>query len=198
MLPIPWGIRLRAWIGDPIERRPDEDPYAVAAELERQIRGAPWRASGGEPAPRARRRRRPPAGRRAVHDGIVKGGGMRRGFVVGAVVGAVLSLAVGIGAAVLPSTPTWALWRLKTAIDRNDTQEMSAMVDVASVTQRAVDELDGRNGGLDLGQLAAVLIDGGKVVTVFTDPDHPLEITGGDVLAAWWGMRCASCTAEDG
>lgn len=114
---------------------------------------------------------------------------MRRGFVVGAVAGGVLSLAVGIFAAVLPTTPTWALWRLKTAVDRNDVDELSAMVDIASVTQRAVDELDGRNGGLDLGQLAAVVIGGGKVTTVFTDPDHPLEITGSDVLAAWWAMR---------
>lgn len=114
---------------------------------------------------------------------------MRRGFVIGAVAGAVLSLAVGIFAAVLPTTPTWALWRLKTAIDRNDVDRISEMVDIASVTQRAVDELDGRNGGLDLGQLAAVMIDGGKITTVFTDPDHPLEITGSDVLSAWWSMR---------
>jgi 1-acyl-sn-glycerol-3-phosphate acyltransferase len=38
MLPIPWGIRMRFWAGDPIPRRPDEDPYAVLAEVERQIR----------------------------------------------------------------------------------------------------------------------------------------------------------------
>lgn len=113
---------------------------------------------------------------------------MRRGFVAGALVGAVLSIAVGVLAATLPATPTWALWRLKTAIDANDTEQISRMVDIASVTQRAVDELDGRDG-LDLGQLAAVVIGGGKVTTVFTDPEHPLEITGGDVLAAWWGMR---------
>lgn len=113
---------------------------------------------------------------------------MRRGFVAGAIAGAVLSVAVGVFAALLPTTPTWALWRLKTAIDANDAEQIGRMVDVASVTQRAVDELDGRNG-LDLGQLAAVVIGGGKVTTVFTDPEHPLEITGGDVLAAWWGMR---------
>lgn len=114
---------------------------------------------------------------------------MRRGFVVGAVVGGVLSLALGLTVAVLPSTPTWTLWRLKTAIDRNDAEELSALVDIASVTQRAVNELDGRDGRLDLGQLAAVVIGGGKVTTVFNDPDHPLEIDGGEVLAAWWGMR---------
>lgn len=114
---------------------------------------------------------------------------MRRGFVIGAVAGAVLSLGVGIFAAVLPTTPTWALWRLKTAIDQNDVDRISEMVDIASVTQRAVDELDGRKGGLDLGQLAAVMLDGGKITTVFTDPEHPLEIDGSDVLAAWWSMR---------
>ena len=113
---------------------------------------------------------------------------MRRGFVAGAAVGALLSIAVGVFAALLPSTPTWALWRLKSAIDANDADQISRMVDIASVTQRAVDELDGRNG-LSLGQLAAVVIDGGKVTTVFTDPEHPLEITGGEVLSAWWGMR---------
>lgn len=113
---------------------------------------------------------------------------MRRGFVAGALVGAILSVAMGVFAAVLPSTPTWALWRLKTAIDANDADQISKMVDIASVTQRAVDELDGRNG-MDLGQLAAVVMGGGKVTTVFTDPDHPLEITGGEVFSAWWGMR---------
>jgi len=37
MLPIPWGIRMRFWVGDPIPRRPDEDAYALFAEVERQI-----------------------------------------------------------------------------------------------------------------------------------------------------------------
>jgi hypothetical protein len=114
---------------------------------------------------------------------------MRRGFVIGAVVGAALSLAVGVFAAVLPSTPTWALWRIKSAVDRNDVQELSALVDIASVTQRAVSELDGAKGGLDLGQLAQVYMSGGKVLTVFNDPDRPLHISGTEVIEAWWGMR---------
>jgi hypothetical protein len=114
---------------------------------------------------------------------------MRRGFVVGASLGAALSLALGVTAAVLPTTPTWALWRLKSAVDRNDAEELSAMVDIASVTQRAVNELDGKDGRLDLGQIAGVVLGGGKVLTVFNDPDQPLEITGGDVFSAWWGMR---------
>jgi 1-acyl-sn-glycerol-3-phosphate acyltransferase len=37
LLPLPVGITLRAWIGDPIPRRPDEDPYAIVASCERQI-----------------------------------------------------------------------------------------------------------------------------------------------------------------
>ena len=41
----------------------------------------------------------------------------------------------------------------------------------------------------DLASIAATVLSGGKVVTVFNDPDKPLHISGGDVLAAWWGMR---------
>ncbi|MBM4245474.1 MAG: 1-acyl-sn-glycerol-3-phosphate acyltransferase [Deltaproteobacteria bacterium] len=40
MKPIPWGIRLRFWAGDPIERKAGEDPSAVIAECERQIHAA--------------------------------------------------------------------------------------------------------------------------------------------------------------
>ena len=40
MMPIPWGIQLRCWIGDPIEREPGEDPYRLLEEIERQIRAA--------------------------------------------------------------------------------------------------------------------------------------------------------------
>ncbi len=49
MLPIPWGIEMRWWAGDPIERRPDEDPYALLAEVERQI-GATMARFRGETA----------------------------------------------------------------------------------------------------------------------------------------------------
>jgi 1-acyl-sn-glycerol-3-phosphate acyltransferase len=40
MLPVPYGLRLRCWIGDPIARKAGEDPYAVLADVERQIRAA--------------------------------------------------------------------------------------------------------------------------------------------------------------
>ncbi|MGE5181860.1 MAG: lysophospholipid acyltransferase family protein [Acidobacteriota bacterium] len=55
MLPIPWGVRVRFWAGDPIERRPDEDPYALVGELERRIREtmARFRAEAAAAAPPA-------------------------------------------------------------------------------------------------------------------------------------------------
>jgi len=59
MLPIPWGIRMRFWAGDPIERRPDEDPYVIFAEVERQIRETMARFRGDDsPAVAAERQAR--------------------------------------------------------------------------------------------------------------------------------------------
>ena len=112
---------------------------------------------------------------------------MRRGFVAGPS-WARSSIAVGVFAAVLPSTPTWALWRLKSAIDANDTEQIGKMVDIASVTQRAVDELDGRNG-LDLGQLAAVVMGGGKGDDGLHRPRAPARDHRRRHLSAWWGTR---------
>jgi hypothetical protein len=117
---------------------------------------------------------------------------MRRGFVAGAVVGAVLSIGLGALVAVLPTTPTWALWRIKNAADADDYRALGEMVDLNAVVQRGLAEVsseDGREDALDLGKVALALLSGGKVVTVFNDPEHPLEITAGDVLNAWWGMR---------
>jgi 1-acyl-sn-glycerol-3-phosphate acyltransferase len=48
MLPIPWGIRLRFWAGDPIERRAGEDPYAIFAEAERRIQETMARFRAGQ------------------------------------------------------------------------------------------------------------------------------------------------------
>lgn len=50
MLPIPWGVRMRFWAGDPIERHAGEDPYAIVAEVERQIRATMARFRGEQPA----------------------------------------------------------------------------------------------------------------------------------------------------
>jgi 1-acyl-sn-glycerol-3-phosphate acyltransferase len=50
MMPIPYGIRIRAWFGDPILRRENEDPYAIVADVERQVRSAMVRLRGGKPA----------------------------------------------------------------------------------------------------------------------------------------------------
>lgn len=53
MRPIPWGVRMRFWAGDPIERRPDEDPYAIVDECERRIRATLTRFRDEETARRA-------------------------------------------------------------------------------------------------------------------------------------------------
>lgn len=38
LLPVPWGVRIRVWVGDPIERRSGEDPMAVFGQAEAAIR----------------------------------------------------------------------------------------------------------------------------------------------------------------
>ncbi len=45
LLPVPFGTRVRVFIGDPIERRPGEDPQALLLECRRQIEKtlADWR-----------------------------------------------------------------------------------------------------------------------------------------------------------
>lgn len=118
---------------------------------------------------------------------------MQRGFVAGIAVGATVALGLGVSLALVPTTPTWALWRLTTALDRGDVGELSRMVDVPAVTLRAVHDLqnDPPPGGqsVDLGRLALAFLSGERVRTVFDDPDHPLEVTASDFLAAWWSMR---------
>jgi 1-acyl-sn-glycerol-3-phosphate acyltransferase len=37
LLPLPFGITLRVWVGDPVPRTPGEDLFAIVAECERQI-----------------------------------------------------------------------------------------------------------------------------------------------------------------
>jgi len=46
MLPIPVGTTLKAWVGDPIPRSADEDPYAIVADCEAQIQRAMARMRG--------------------------------------------------------------------------------------------------------------------------------------------------------
>lgn len=115
---------------------------------------------------------------------------MRRGFVLGVAAGALLSLALGASIAILPTTPTWTLLRIKLALDDRDVDALTEMVDFPAVTRRAIDELgEGGTGGLDLGQAAMALLSGGKITTAFNDPEHPLRLSAGDVLHAWWTMR---------
>jgi len=52
LLPMPFGVRLKLWVGDPIERTPGDDPYEIVAECERRIRDALGRMRGETlPAP---------------------------------------------------------------------------------------------------------------------------------------------------
>ncbi len=46
LLPLPFGVRLKVWVGDPIERRPGDDPYEIVSECERRIRDALGRMRG--------------------------------------------------------------------------------------------------------------------------------------------------------
>ena len=49
--PVPFGIHLRMWIGDPIERRPDEDRPAILAHAEQEVRRTLERFRAEESAP---------------------------------------------------------------------------------------------------------------------------------------------------
>ena len=52
LFPVPFGVTVRAWIGAPIARRPDEDREALLANVEAQIRAAleAQRAAAAAPA----------------------------------------------------------------------------------------------------------------------------------------------------
>ncbi len=131
---------------------------------------------------------------------------MQRGFIAGIALGATVAIGLGLGLAMVPTTPTWALWRLTLALDRGDVSELTQMVDVPAVTLRAVHDLqtDGGDGGrsVDFGRLARAFLSGDRVRTVFDDPDHPLEVSASDFVAAWWSMRrdegMATLTLEAG
>jgi hypothetical protein len=102
--------------------------------------------------------------------------------VLAFVAGAVCSLGLGIAIALLPSTPTWALWRLTVAIDERDTEALQAMVDVPAVVTSALEQdIEG------LGAAALTLLQGGRVRTAFDEPG--LEISARDFLAAWWSLE---------
>lgn len=118
---------------------------------------------------------------------------MRAGFRIGIVLGAILSLALGLSIALLPTTPTWALWRLTLAIDQRNTDEILGLIDIPQVAGRTLDELAAGNtrtaDGLDLTGMALELMAGGRVHTVFDDPENRIRITPGEFFDAWWGMR---------
>lgn len=113
---------------------------------------------------------------------------MRRPLVVAFAAGALFSLGAGIAIAVLPSTPTWALWRLTVAIDEQDTEALQALVDVPAVVTHALQQDLGALGGLGgLGDIALTVLRGGRVRTAFDDPG--VEVGVGDFLKAWWTLE---------
>jgi hypothetical protein len=114
---------------------------------------------------------------------------MRRPVGIAFALGALSSLALGLWVAMLPSTPTWALWRLTVAIDKRDTQALQAMVDVPAVLQSALQQ---DLGGL--GTAALSVLRGGKVRTAFDDPG--VKVSTGDFLAAWWSLEREGETAH--
>lgn len=118
---------------------------------------------------------------------------MRPGFRIGVVLGAIVSLASGLSVALLPTTPTWTLWKLTLAIDNRDTGEILDLVDIPRVASRTLDELAQGNtrtaDGLDLAGMALELMAGARVRTVFDDPGHQVRITPGEFLDAWWSME---------
>lgn len=114
---------------------------------------------------------------------------MRRPVWLAFGLGALSSLALGLWVAMLPSTPTWALWRLTVAIDRRDTQALQAMVDVPAVVTSALQQ---NLGGL--GTAALSVLRGGKVRTAFDDPG--VKVTTRDFLSAWWSMEREGDTAH--
>ncbi|MBU6280718.1 DUF2939 domain-containing protein [bacterium] len=116
---------------------------------------------------------------------------MRRTFWPGVVAGALAAGLAGFLVAVLPATPTWALWEVKRAVDRNDVKALQEMVDVPAVAGRALNDLAGGGTGpsFDLKDAALSLLSGGKVLTVFNDPDKPLRLGAADFASAWWNMK---------
>jgi len=118
---------------------------------------------------------------------------MKRGFLVGAALGAATAIALGIALAVLPATPTWTFWEIKQALDQREYDRLRELIDFKSVAANAVSDAasnaSGASEGLDFGRLARALINGGKVTTVFNDPDHPVHLDWRQFVAAWWGME---------
>ena len=116
---------------------------------------------------------------------------MGRGFWLGVAMGALACVGFGLGLAFVPTTPTWTLWQLTRALDQNDLDTLTRLVDLPAVAINALDDLTGQTqpDGIPLDRLAGAMLSGRKVRTVFNDPEHPLKVTAPDLLAAWWHMR---------
>ena len=127
---------------------------------------------------------------------------MKRGFVLGAVFGALVALGSGLAIAFLPTTPTWTLWRLTLALDSGDFPEVTKLIDLPAVALNAMGDLGDSGGssdetqGIPMSQLATALFSGDRIGTVFDDPDRPVEITPTEFLAAWWSMERQGARAK--
>jgi hypothetical protein len=49
LLPVPFGVRVRVWIGSPIPRSANEDPEKLLARVEQEIRSTLERWRGDPP-----------------------------------------------------------------------------------------------------------------------------------------------------
>ncbi len=78
----------------------------------------------------------------------------------------ILAAIAGWAAFYLPYTPTWAVLRMKQAIDAHDGDEAAKYVDFESVVQHAGQEMVKKQGGTD--PLSAML--GNAVIGVLTKP----------------------------
>ena len=117
---------------------------------------------------------------------------MKRGFWIGTFCGVTLSVLLGLAAAALPLTPTWTFLRLARAIDTRNTAEISTIINFPAVAQKGLQEIARgdleTSEGFGIGAVALTLLDGGRIRTIFDDPDRRIEITPGEFYRAWWNM----------
>jgi Protein of unknown function (DUF2939) len=78
----------------------------------------------------------------------------------------ILAVIAGWGVYYLPYTPTWAVLRLKQAIDARDGDEAAKYVDFVSVVTKAGQEMVQKQGGAD--PLSAML--GGAAISLLAKP----------------------------
>ena len=124
---------------------------------------------------------------------------MRRGFLVGAIVGALGAAGLGLGVALVPTTPTWALLQIARAADSRDTEALLELIDVPTLAMRTLGQIGSDpNSALgtddpsaDAGTALLQLMNGGRIRTALDDPKLKLRVGPLDLLSAWWTMHRA-------